>query len=234
MQLRSAAGVCTTAVVAGLALASLSAHDPINAKVTWNTDVARLVQARCVRCHTPGGRGPMPLTTYEEARPWARAIREAVLTRRMPKWHAARGYGQFANDPSLSPFEIALVVSWVDAGAPRGPQPAAGAAEAATRAAESPAPGGTRTLSVPCGDEPLPAGRLVAITPRLDLGASAGITVVLPDGRREIVAWIRNFDTRFTDTYWLRRPIALTRGARLAVDASGRCSVGVTLGSLER
>ena len=63
----------------------------------------------------------MSLTSYDEARPWARAIREEVLSRRMPMWHAARGYGEFSNDPSLSPFEIALVAAWVDGGAPKGP-----------------------------------------------------------------------------------------------------------------
>ena len=58
----------------------------------------------------------MSLAVYEDARPWAKAIKEEVLTRRMPKWHAARGYGDFSNDPSLSPFEIALIASWADAG----------------------------------------------------------------------------------------------------------------------
>jgi len=62
----------------------------------------------------------MPLTTYEEVRPWARAIRDQVLTRRMPKWHAARGYGAFVNDPGLTPFEQAVLVSWLDAGMPEG------------------------------------------------------------------------------------------------------------------
>ena len=104
-----------------IALARLSAHDLITTRVTWTADVSRLVQARCVGCHAPGGKGPMPLTTYEEARPWARAIREEVLTRRMPKWHAVRGYGDFTNDPSLSPFEIATIVAWADGGAPKGP-----------------------------------------------------------------------------------------------------------------
>ena len=61
----------------------------------------------------------MPLTTYEEVRPWARAIKEQAVARRMPKWHAARGFGQFANDPTLTPFEIALLVSWIDGGLPR-------------------------------------------------------------------------------------------------------------------
>ena len=87
---------------------SLAAHDRITTKVTWDRENAPIVRARCVTCHSPGGRAPMPLTTYEEARPWAKAIKEEVLARRMPKWHVVRGYGDFKNDPSLSAFEIAL------------------------------------------------------------------------------------------------------------------------------
>ena len=63
----------------------------------------------------------MPLTTYEEVRPWARAIKEQVLTRRMPKWHAARGFGAFANDPTLTSLESTMLVSWIDGGLPEGP-----------------------------------------------------------------------------------------------------------------
>jgi hypothetical protein len=103
-----------------LTLAAPFAHDPITTRVTWNDDISRIVEARCVTCHAPDGRAPMSLATYEEARPWARAIKEEVLTRRMPKWHAVRGYGDFSNDPSLSAFEIALVAAWVDGGSPRG------------------------------------------------------------------------------------------------------------------
>src|SRR5215207_1818112 len=96
------------AATLGVAATTLLAHDPISTKVTWDGEIKRLVEARCVSCHSAGGRAPMALTTYEEARPWARAIREEVLTRRMPKWPVVRGYGDFSNDPSLSPFEVAL------------------------------------------------------------------------------------------------------------------------------
>jgi mono/diheme cytochrome c family protein len=106
------------AALLSAAAATLLAHDPITTKVTWDREIQPIVQARCVSCHSPGGRAPMSLTTYAEARPWARAIREEVLTRRMPIWHVARGYGDFTNDPSLSPFEIALIVAWVDGGSP--------------------------------------------------------------------------------------------------------------------
>lgn len=209
-----------------LALASVEAHDPINSAVTWTGEIERLVRARCVQCHVDGGRGPMSLATYEDARPWARAIREEVLTRRMPKWHAARGYGQFANDRSLTPFEIALFVAWVDGGAVRGPRRLA--------LEDSGAPSNNsddhvRHVNMRCGERPLPRARLLALRPRLDERGSAGISVVLPDGTREVIAWIRGFERKFEETYWLREPIDLPSGARLSVEASGRCSVLLAL-----
>jgi mono/diheme cytochrome c family protein len=97
-----------------------AAHDPITTKVTFTREIRAILGARCVTCHSPRGSAPMPLTTYAEVRPWARAIKEQVLTRRMPKWHAARGFGAFANDPTLTPLESALIVSWVDGGLPEG------------------------------------------------------------------------------------------------------------------
>ncbi len=92
----------------------------------------------------PDGRGPMSLATYEEARPWARAIKEEVMTRRMPKWHAVRGYGDFSNDPSLSPFEIALIAAWADGGAPRGTEADASTAPHRARLERTDAPAGGR------------------------------------------------------------------------------------------
>jgi hypothetical protein len=82
----------------------------------------------------------MPLVTYDDVLPWARGIKEQTLTRRMPVWHAARGFGMFANDPTLSPFETALLVAWVDGGRPAGagatgPTGASGATGAVLRGA---------------------------------------------------------------------------------------------------
>ena len=115
---------------------SLAAHDRITTKVTWDREIAPIVRARCVTCHSPGGRAPMPLTTYEEARPWAKAIKEEVLARRMPKWHVVRGYGDFKNDPSLSAFEIALVAAWADGGAPAFAKASASAKASADKTAD--------------------------------------------------------------------------------------------------
>jgi hypothetical protein len=145
----------------------------------------------------------------------------------MPKWHAARGYGHFANDRSLTPFEIALVVAWVDGGAVRGPQPTMEARPA--DASRPPHHDTYRTERMNCGERTLPRGRLLAVRPELEEGGSAGIRVVLPDGRREVIAWIRDFEKEFTETYWLRSPIDLPRGSKLHVDADGSCRVGVIL-----
>ncbi len=87
---------------------------------TFSKDVMPILQARCQTCHRPGEIGPMPLMTYQDARPWARAIRENVIKRTMPPWHADPHYGQFANDRRLSDAEIQTLVRWVDAGAPEG------------------------------------------------------------------------------------------------------------------
>jgi hypothetical protein len=223
------AGVAA-ALIACLFLATPAGHDPPRTKVTWNGDIARIVNARCIRCHSPDGKGPMSLVAYEDARPWAKAIREEVMARRMPKWHAARGYGQFANDPSLSPFEISLFVGWVDGGALRGAEPAKiDTAKAATLA--SPVTP-LRQTTLPCSAGRLPVGKLHAITPKLEEDTSAGFLVALPDGRREILAWIRNYEADFEETYWLQKPLNLPSGSRLVVEkAMAPCSLTLHLGS---
>jgi hypothetical protein len=72
---------------------------------------------------------------------------------------------------------------------------------------------------------------LLAITPTLAEGASAGFSVILPGGRQEIVAWIRDYEAEFADTYWLESPIVLPRGSRLRVEAaSSECLVTLTIG----
>src|SRR5437764_326984 len=87
---------------------------------TFSKDVAPILQARCQGCHRPGEAAPMSLLTYQEARPWAKSIKEAVVMRKMPPWFADTSIGHFRNDRSLSQPEIDTLVSWVDAGAPEG------------------------------------------------------------------------------------------------------------------
>jgi hypothetical protein len=87
---------------------------------TFTGGVAAILQERCQMCHRPGEAAPFSLLTYREARPWAKAIKAAVLTRKMPPWFADPHFGKFSNDSSLKQSEIDTIVRWVDAGAPEG------------------------------------------------------------------------------------------------------------------
>lgn len=87
---------------------------------TFSKEIAPILQKRCAECHHQGGMAPMPLVTFEETRPWARAIKEKVARREMPPFHAAGHVGRYVNDPRLTDAEIAAVTRWVDAGAPKG------------------------------------------------------------------------------------------------------------------
>ena len=89
---------------------------------TFSKDIAPILQAKCQECHQPNSIAPMSLITYQDARPWARAIRQRVITRQMPPWHIDPSVGvhSFKNDMSLSQEQIDTIVAWVDAGAPQG------------------------------------------------------------------------------------------------------------------
>ena len=87
---------------------------------TFTRDVAPILYANCVECHRAGEIAPMSLITYDEARPWARAIKAAVTSRQMPPWFADPGVGHFANERRLVDREIATLNAWADAGAPAG------------------------------------------------------------------------------------------------------------------
>ncbi|HXJ41285.1 MAG TPA: cytochrome c [Bryobacteraceae bacterium] len=91
-----------------------------SAPPTFSKHVAPIFQNRCQTCHRPGEAGPFSLLTYEQARPWAKAIKGAVQERKMPPWFADPHYGKFSNDSSLTQIEIDTIVAWVDAGAPKG------------------------------------------------------------------------------------------------------------------
>jgi hypothetical protein len=93
---------------------------PVPKEVTFHKDVEPLLQARCQSCHRPGEAAPMSLLTYKDARPWAKAIKEAVLVRKMPPWFADPAHGEFANDRRLSQEEVDTLAAWADTGAREG------------------------------------------------------------------------------------------------------------------
>ena len=94
-------------------------HKPITTNILFKNEIAQIFQRKCFQCHSDNNLA-MSLTTYAEARPWARAIREEVLERTMPPWQAVPGYGHFTNDLSLNTREKEIILSWTDGGAPSG------------------------------------------------------------------------------------------------------------------
>src|ERR1700736_80335 len=95
-------------------------------EVTFTKDIAPILQRSCQNCHRPDGVAPMSLVSYEDARPWARAmkLRTGIGPKAgvMPPWYVERNIGiqEFQNDPSLSEDEIAMIAKWADSGAPLG------------------------------------------------------------------------------------------------------------------
>ena len=115
----SAASRVACALAGVLISGAAGSHNPITTTVRFNREVAPILNAKCVPCHANGGMA-MPLATYEQARPWAEAIKEEVLAHRMPPWPAERGFRAFANDAGLTPRERDFLISWIDGGAPEG------------------------------------------------------------------------------------------------------------------
>ena len=110
---------CLSTYLVGISgVAAMAATN--SSPVTFNKDVLPILEKNCQECHRAGEIAPMSLLTYSETRPWAKSIKTAVASRKMPPWFAEDGYAHFANDRRLSPADIATLVAWVDAGAPEG------------------------------------------------------------------------------------------------------------------
>jgi hypothetical protein len=185
------------------------AHDPITTTLTWSKEISRVVYLHCAGCHRPQGRA-MSLLTYEDARPWAKAIRDEVLNRRMPPWGPVKGVGEFRGDPSLSQPEMDLLVSWVEGGAPEG------------NPAYLPAvvPGPDKSVDTPAGG--------VEVRDALTLNSGITLRSITPSGAVEVVAalpggqvqrllWVRDFQPAWNRAYALRTPLLLPRGTKLLV-----------------
>ena len=95
---------------------------PASRNITFTKDIAPIFQERCQECHHKDSLAPMSLMTYEETRPWAKAIKDRVARRQMPPWHIDMHVGvtKFKNDMSLTDDQIAMISKWVDNGAPQG------------------------------------------------------------------------------------------------------------------
>lgn len=156
----------------------------------------------------------MSLLNYEEARPWAKAIRDEVLNRRMPPWDAVKGFGQFRDDPSLSQVEMDMVVGWVEGGAPLG-NPVY--LPAAPHASEAALEAGGQGIRVRQSTVLSAAMTLRGIRP---LGV-VEVSAILPDRRVEHLIWIPIFREEWNRTYYLRTPLRLPMGTKIVVSGAG-------------
>ena len=193
------------------------AHDVITTKLMWSQEISRIVYRHCVTCHREGGSAPMSLVTYDEARPWAKAIRDEVALRRMPPWGAVKGFGQFRHDRSLSDSEIEMLVLWVEGGAPRGDDmymPPVPALPPVAKAAPQPARGitvqGETTLAQGVTATGIAPGELPA-------GGEMQIVARLPDGSVENLLWLRNSRAEWKQTFYFAQPMVLPKGTLIAV-----------------
>jgi hypothetical protein len=208
--MESVMGFPRRSVVFFLFAATAYPHDVITTKVTFDREIVRLFNDHCVSCHRKGG-SSFPLTTWQEARPWAKAIGEEVLRRRMPPWGAVKGFGDFRNDQGLTPEQLELVVDWEEGGAPEGEEKdLPPAPKAAAKALPSHSP---REVVV-SGEFKLTAPLLLdGLWPKfVPAGASYQITAELPDGSVEPLLWLDSFKKEFDHPFLFRNPLQLPAG----------------------
>jgi mono/diheme cytochrome c family protein len=211
--LRKALLMVAMAAVAG-------AHDVITTNITWSKEISRLLYKRCATCH--GDNASIPsmgggaLMTYEQARPWAKDIKEEVLERRMPPWQAVKGFGEFKDDRGMTQEDIELISAWVEGGAPEGnpkflpdkPKPG--------KWLDPAAPAGAAEIDKGAGERLSGSENVVAVRPEgLKKGASVQIIASRPDGTFEPLLWIYKFNPAFARTYYYESPIALPAGTRI-------------------
>src|SRR5712692_1722154 len=107
-------------LMAGVAALAADVSSSSPASVTFHKDVLPILQKNCQTCHRPGQVAPMPFLTYQGTRPWAKAMKAAVASRKMPPWFADPKYGPYVNDRSLKQSDIDTIAKWADSGAPEG------------------------------------------------------------------------------------------------------------------
>jgi hypothetical protein len=205
-----------------------SAHDVITTKVTYSREISRLIYKHCAACHREGG-SSFSLTSYEQARPWAKAIKEEVLERRMPPWDAVKGFGSFKNDEGLTQEQIELITDWVEGGAPEGdpkllPQFVA-------QVPDLPGAVPSRELIVD--------GRLTLKKPATVIGIRAktlleGTSVQVmarkPDGAIEPLIWLYKYHPQFDRPYYFRSALQLPAGTKIEAFPASAGTISLLIG----
>jgi hypothetical protein len=189
-----------------------SGHDIITTPITFSREISRVLYSRCAECHRPGG-SAFSLLIYEEARPWAKAIEEEVLERRMPPWGAVKGFGEFRDDQGLTQEQLELIAEWVEGGAPGGDSkylpkvPDFGSA-----------PDHRPQKTIVCATDQVIEKAITVGGVRTDAvadGATFMATAKLPDGNIEPLLWMYNYQKRFDRAYWYKTALHLPAGTRI-------------------
>jgi hypothetical protein len=185
-------------------------HDRVTTGITWNREISRILFDRCASCHRPEG-GSFSLMTYAEARPWAVAIKEEALSRKMPPWGGVKGFGEFRNDQALTAEQIEMITDWVDGGLPEGNPRDLPAVTEFKNAFADPDP-----------EEGIPVSGDMTLKQRVLLdglwpqkvanNASFQITAELPDGRVEPLVWLYEYRTDYAHRFLFREPLDLPAG----------------------
>lgn len=203
-------------LIAGLILLTVATappHDIITTPITWDREISRIVYERCAACHHDGGQA-FSLMTYAAARPWAVAIKEEVLERRMPPWGAVKGFGDFRNDQGLTPEQLELITSWVGGGVPEGEAKDLAPDPKFDRPAREIPPHGAIAVS---GEFLLRKefsldGLLPKTVPE---DAAFQITAEMPDGSIEPLVWFEHYSAKFAHPFLYRTPIELAAGSKI-------------------
>jgi hypothetical protein len=192
------------------------AHEFITTKLTWAREISRVFNRRCISCHHQGGPA-FDLSSYEQARPWAEAIKQEVLERRMPPWGAVKGFGDLRDEDGLTEMEIAVISSWVEGGAPRGdlsllPKQSKSSTEssAAPKVGEILLTSGTMSLKRTV--------KIVGVRPELvPEGAAFRLIAERPNGAVEPLIWLYSYASRFRRTYYFKAPMSFGAGTKIRI-----------------
>ncbi|HEV8040489.1 MAG TPA: hypothetical protein VGP62_16590 [Bryobacteraceae bacterium] len=204
----------------------LSAHDVFSTKITWSREISRLVYKRCASCHRDGG-SSFSLTTFEQARPWAKAIKEEVLERRMPPFAAVKGFGDIRDDQALTQDEIHLISDWVEGGSPEGDP----ALLPKNRNFDAMAPHHSTAgpeLIVDGSFTLKHAITISGIRPQsLMEGSSVKVIAARPDGGIEPLIWLYDYKPQFDRSYYFRKPLKLPAGTKIETYPSSAGAVSL-------
>jgi len=212
----------------------LIAHDIITTKLTYTRDISRIFARRCISCHGEGS--SIPLTSYQEVRPWAVDIKEQVLARTMPPWGAVKGFGDLAPDNGLTQQEILIVSAWVVGGAPQG-DPAFLPKRNPDPAPTAPRVRLTDSLVVFTRTKLRHPLELAGIRPQPQKPVnSSQITALLPDGSIEPLLWLYDYDPKWNRVFHFRNPLTLPVSTVIEASTPLRYSLetSVTVPSSER